>query len=236
MTDSESTTASLRAAAAISGMLGDVYDHVARLQFAVAAAGDDGTGQLSSSRLGDVQNVVAALVESLPWVGGGGFVAALDTVDDSHRFWDWWTRGAAGARVERLHPPRSSTGGAEYAYESMRWFRDGQSGRPCVFGPFVDFAGVNQLVILCSEPVQIDGRFCGIVGADLMVDHFEIELVRRLREVPGAAVVVGSSGRVIASTLARAVPGERFDGTGWRSVPVDAGRAEWTLYCDEGVS
>lgn len=217
------------AAAAVESILDDVYHHVDFLREAVRKAVVDSDG-LSSGRLEGMSDLVTALITAIPWVGGGGFVAALDTVGHEHRFWDWWTRVEGSATVERLHPPRTSAGGAEYAYESMQWFREGERGRSCVFGPFVDFAGVNQLVILCAEPVTVDGRFVGVVGADLVVDRFEIQAVRQLRTLPGPAVLVGSTGRVVAANVASFAPGERFDPAGWVETGVDVERARWTLH------
>lgn len=219
-----------RAVAAVESILDDVYARVGSLRAAVLRA-DSGGETLSSERLGGLSELVTDLVTAIPWVGGGGFVAALDMVDQDHRFWDWWTRIGSTVAVERLHPPRTSIGDAEYAYESMQWFREGELGRPCVFGPFVDFAGVNQLVILCAEPVTVNGRFLGVVGADLVVDRFEIQAVRQLRDIPGRAVLVSSASRVVASNAAASfAPGERFDPRGWTATGVDVQRARWTLH------
>ncbi|MBC7633800.1 cache domain-containing protein [Aeromicrobium sp.] len=223
------TTEMDKAAAAVESHLDEVYGYIASLHSLVEQLVPDSGATLSSDRLKGLDTVVLSMVSAIPWVGGGGFVAALDVVDRDHRFWEWWTRADAQASVRRLHPPRSSTGGAEYAYESMQWFREGERGMRTVFGPFVDFAGVNQLVILCTEPVIVDGRFLGVAGADLVVDGFEIQMVRLLRELPGRSVLVGATGRVIASTVATLAPGERFDAEGWESFGVDLGRAGWTL-------
>ncbi len=219
----------------VEAVLDQVYQHVDALKStvssAVSSAVSAGGRQLPRDRLTEVEAVVADMVADVPWVGGGGFVAALDTVDQEHRFWEWWTRGNAG--IERLHPPRSSSDGAEYAYEVMQWFRDGQAGRASVFGPFVDFAGVNQLVILCAEPVVVGEQFLGVVGADLVVDLFEIQMVRRLRILAEQVVLTGSTGRVVASNTASYAPGERFASAGWIATGVDADRARWSLWAQD---
>lgn len=217
-------------AAEIESLLDEVYGYVASLRAVVEAVAPGDGGRLPSAELGNLRSVVSTMVSAIPWTGGGGFVAALDSVDRDHRFWDWWTRSGDGRSIEQLHPPRTASGGAEYAYESMQWFRQGERGEASVFGPFVDFAGVNQLVILLAEPVMRGDRFLGVVGADLVVDSFEIQMVRRLREIPGRCVLVGTTGRVVASTVAAYAPGERFDSDGWASVDVDAGRASWKLF------
>ncbi|MFI5427045.1 hypothetical protein ACHMWU_10115 [Aeromicrobium sp. UC242_57] len=130
--------------ASVEGLLDAVYVHVDSLRSVVTASAPAGEARLSVDGLSGVEDVVTDLVADIPWTGGGGFVAALDTVGTEHRFWEWWSRAPGPSGVERLHPPRTAAAGADYAYESMQWFRDGQAGRPCVFGPFVDFAGVNQ--------------------------------------------------------------------------------------------
>lgn len=219
----------------LEALLDVVYVHVSALRVAVADAVVAGETTVASEELRGVKDVVTALVAAIPWAGGGGFVAALDTVDAEHRFWEWWSRGRGEGGVEQLHPPRTSAGGADYAYESMQWFRDGQANRPCVFGPFVDFAGVNQLVILCAEPVIVGGHFFGVVGVDLVVDRFEIQVVRILRGLPGPAALVGATNRVIASNVATLAPGERFDSAGWVVSEVDQHRSQWRLYRREPV-
>lgn len=224
------TTDARSAVAAIESLLDEVYGYVSSLRSVVERIAPESGATLSSEQLGGLDAVVSDMVSVVPWVGGGGFVAALDTVDREHRFWEWWTRVGGERSIERLHPPGSSAGGAEYAYESMQWFREGERGMPSVFGPFVDFAGVNQLVILCAAPVVVDGRFLGVVGADLVVDGFEIQLVRHLRELQRPCVLVGATGRVVSSTVATHAPGERFAGAGWVSVGVDVERARWTLF------
>lgn len=227
MTAAEKATADA-IASEIEGMLDDVYGHVDRLRSMVIDSVEPERTTLSDAALAGIEGVARDLVTTIPWVGGAGFVAALDTVDREHRYWNWWMRSTEG--VSRLHPPRNASGSAEYAYESMQWYRDGQDGRASVFGPFVDFAGVNQLVILCAQPVREREVFLGVVGADLVIDRVEIHLVRILRKLDGLAVLVGASGRVVASSLATLAPGERFDPAGWEMTAADEGRADWKLY------
>jgi len=226
MTGAEKTTAGA-IASEIEAMLDGVYGHIDRLRSMVIGTVETPHAALSDAALARIEGVARDLVATIPWVGGAGFVAALDTVDREHRYWNWWMRSAEG--VSRLHPPRNASASAEYAYESMQWFRDGQAGMPSVFGPFVDFAGVNQLVILCAQPVMERGVFLGVVGADLVIDRVEIHLVRILRKLEDVAVLVGSSGRVVASSLATFAPGERFDPAEWVVTAVDGARAEWKL-------
>lgn len=227
MTGAEKATADA-IASEIEGMLDGVYGHIDRLRSMVINTVEPDHPALRDATLAGIEGVARDLVTTIPWVGGAGFVAALDTVDREHRYWNWWMRSSDG--VSRLHPPRNASASAEYAYESMQWYRDGQDGVASVFGPFVDFAGVNQLVILCAQPVTERGVFLGIVGADLVIDRVEIHLVQLLRKLEGLAVLVGSSGRVVASSLATFAPGERFDPAGWVTTAVDEGRAEWKLY------
>jgi hypothetical protein len=218
----------VRAVGDIEEMLDSVYGHIDRLGATVVHGADAEHTGLTSADLAGVDVVAQEVIAAIPWVGGAGFVAALDAVDHEHRYWNWWTRSSEG--VARLHPPRTSSGSAEYVYESMQWYRDGQDGIASVFGPFIDFAGVNQLVILCAQPVIERGTFLGIAGADLIIDRLEIQLVRLLRRLDDVGVLVGSSGRVVASSLTALAPGERFDDAGWTMTPVDEGRADWRLY------
>ncbi|MFI5427046.1 hypothetical protein [Aeromicrobium sp. UC242_57] len=85
-------------------------------------------------------------------------------------------------------------------------------------------------MILCAEPVVVGGRFVGVAGVDLVVDRFEIQVVRILRELDGPAALVGASNRVIASNIATLAPGERFDNEGWTASEVDPDRSRWRLY------
>lgn len=216
--------------AAIEATLQEVFASVSLIRDSVEHVWSEQTDGVSRDGLGALREVVATMLEKIPHVGGGGFVAELDAVDPAHRFWEWWMRGGATDSLRRLHLPTDSPDATGYAYESMGWFREARAGRQTAFGPFVDFAGVDQLVILCAMPVMHRGQFVGVAGADLVVAQFEPVVIGHLRTASEPVVLISDVGRVIASTSADLVPGERFAGTADAGVPIDAGRAQWKLH------
>ncbi|MCP8465388.1 cache domain-containing protein [Pseudomonas sp. ZM23] len=62
----------------------------------------------------------------------------------------------------------------------MPWFaRPRSTGRPSVVGPSVDLYGTDLYILVFFVPIQVDGRFIGVAGADIALHEFEAVLLRR---------------------------------------------------------
>jgi hypothetical protein len=101
----------------------------------------------------------------------------------------------------RLQPPACD-------YREEGWYRRApRQGRGRWSEPYFDDTGGRVWMVTFSVPFGRDGRFAGIVAADLPLDHFKAlqENMKKLNFGAGSyGFVVGSDGRFISH------PDERF--------------------------
>jgi hypothetical protein len=181
---------------------------------------------------GELQKVLGA---SEPTVDGVGVAAAVDYLEDSPYWLEWWRRDRNGDLefvAHSLNPHRD----AFYDYSSRAWFTTpAATGQTIVTGPYVDVGGTNAYTVTLSIPLFTKRGFAGIAGADIAAAHFEQFLVgpgRDLRPV----VLANAALRVIASNSADFLPGALLQSgvsDSWVQVPVTVGMPEqepWRLF------
>jgi hypothetical protein len=140
---------------------------------------------------------------------GLGFAAAPRVMADQDHYLLWFQKRPTGIRRLKLNLAENDPD--LYDYFDMEWFAEAERKQvPSVYGPYVDYAGADFLVLTLAVPVQIGGRFIGISGADLDPDVLERRLVLTLRTLPGDAVIVNADRSVLAAGSARWMPGERL--------------------------
>ncbi|MFI8413593.1 cache domain-containing protein [Paeniglutamicibacter gangotriensis] len=181
---------------------------------------------------GDLQKVLGA---SEPTVDGVGVAAAVDYLEDSPYWLEWWRRSRNDDLefvAHSLNPHRD----VFYDYSSRAWFTaPAATGQTIVTGPYVDVGGTNAYTVTLSIPLFTRRGFAGIAGADIAAARFEQFLVgpgRDLRPV----VLANAALRVIASNSADYLPGALLQGgvsDSWVQVPVTVGmrkREPWRLF------
>lgn len=169
-----------------------------------------------------------------PTMVGHGFAAGAGVVRDNDRFLQWFQHRATGIRRLTLN---LTPGDPDlYDYFDTDWFSRAQQDRTAaLFGPYVDYAGADFLVITAVVPVIVGGRFLGVAGADMLPDVIEHALVAIMRRLPGDAVIVGTDRSVMAANTARWLPGERLaihparDRLRWKSVGELPAWTGWTI-------
>ncbi|MCA1984596.1 cache domain-containing protein [Nocardioides nematodiphilus] len=163
-----------------------------------------------------------------------GFAAASGVMAERDHYLLWLQRRAGG--IGRLRINLSQNDPDLYDYFDMEWFSGAERRKePSIYGPYVDYAGADFLVLTVAVPVQVGSRFVGVAGADLDPDELERWLVPLLRALPGEALVVNGDRSVLASGSARWMPGERLAvhpaaaPEGWRTVVELSPWTGWTL-------
>jgi hypothetical protein len=158
----------------------------------------------SGSAVAAVEPIVQRLLDR-PVMLGGGFVAAQGALADHPLYLAWWQGigrellGVAGA-----------PGGDTLDYTTREWFRVPRAtGERHVAGPYVDYVCTDEYVLTSTVPVIVAGELVGVVGADMLVESLERELLPLLRAA--GATLVGSTGRVVVSADHRLAPGSRID-------------------------
>lgn len=178
-------------------------------QRAAAVIGATPPGTLAEK---DLAHLLAWLTEALegePAYVSFGFAAAPGVMSGQDRYLLWLQRRATG--IGRLRLNLAEDDPDLYDYFDMEWYAGALARRaPSIYGPYVDYAGAEFLVLTVAVPVEVEGRFVGVAGADLDPHVLERWLVPALRALPGDAVIVNADRSVLASGSARWMPGERL--------------------------
>ncbi|MBS1864244.1 MAG: GntR family transcriptional regulator [Actinobacteria bacterium] len=144
-------------------------------------------------------------------VTGAGLVVAPGLLAGSERWLEWWSRTGPEARLEPLRVNLDLEAPDFYDYTTADWFATPlASRRPRLSGPFVDHACTNTWAITLSLPTEIDGEFCGVAAADVLVSSLERRILPRLAGIDERLALVTAEGRVVASNDPALVSGQRL--------------------------
>ncbi len=112
--------------------------------------------------------------------------------DATGRFIPYWNRGAGNLAIEPLVDYEKPGVGDYYLLAK-------QSGDETLIEPYAyKVAGKDVLMTSVVVPIQVDGKFVGVVGVDLPLDGFQAE-VRKIRPYDtGFASLISNSGLYVA--------------------------------------
>jgi hypothetical protein len=208
--------------------LGAVADEV------TAAIEPASVGRLEEDALAGLADGFVKRLEEAPDMLGLGFLVTPGVIRDRDRYLLWFQKRATGIRRLKLNLDADDPD--LYDYLDTDWFVATQRRLgPALYGPYVDYAGADFLILTVSVPVLVQDRFVGAAAADLDPDVVEAALVTRLRELPGDAVIVAEDRSVVAAGSARWMPGERLaehparDPGRWLAQAPLAAWTGWTL-------
>jgi hypothetical protein len=157
---------------------------------------------------------------------GIGVVLAPGVLMDARLWIDWWVMNdAGGVQAAAFDFDQHSLNFNDYTV--AEWYRSPQQGHErCLIGPYVDFNGLNDYIVTATMPVDIEGHFVGVAGADLRLDEIERRLYAGSRRSGGELVILNSSDRIVASTSVRYIAGSllRLDAHPKHDVPSDPTR------------
>jgi len=119
---------------------------------------------------------------------------------------EWWQRAAGSDEpVETEFDLRPDSIGF-YDYATTDWFAVPRRTRQRhVVGPYVDVHGTDRYLLTLTMPIESDGEFLGVAGADVPLTVFETAILRHTGE--DEAAVVNHEGRVVLSTSSRWITG-----------------------------
>jgi len=118
-------------------------------------------------------------------------------------WWQWST--TFGEPVEMQFDLRPDSIGF-YDYATTDWFAVPRRTRQRhVVGPYVDVHGTDRYLLTLTMPIESDGDFLGVAGADVPLTVFETTILRHTGEAEAA--VVNREGRVVLSTSSRWITG-----------------------------
>ncbi|WP_308466032.1 cache domain-containing protein [Rathayibacter soli] len=162
--------------------------------------------------------VLPALVVDDPLLIGAGFIAAPfddDAADvrgpgfDRHSaHFAWWLGPLDAGPIfgSTTMPTRldlSTRGYADYLRDvrTLEWYRvPAATGERHVTGPYVDHLCTCDYILTVTMPVEVAGRFAGVVGVDIAVRRLERELLPLYLASATPLALVNGAGRVVLST------------------------------------
>ncbi|PJJ56579.1 hypothetical protein CLV56_0788 [Mumia flava] len=208
------------AAETLARIVAPAFERLDGLASAVQRSCPPGATGWSEAQMRDVRTQIEERIGDDPVQVGMGFLAAPGLVDGQDRYMLWWQQHEGRTSRLLLNFDRSSID--VYDYVEMEWFQYGADGPDRVaYGPYFDYSGSERYVITATVPVEIEGRFVGVVGVDLLFEELERRLVAALRRAEFEAVVVNAERRVIVANTARWIPGARLRSAPQVGDPVD---------------
>ncbi len=233
-----SPTAASDVVAAVDLIGARVHRLLDGLREAVSARFEGGRAPTRADlRLTDLTSAMLSLPD-LPLVGAG-FVAAPGALADVTYWLEWLTTDPDAERptLEPLDAQTDPDADDFRDYTALAWFSGPRDdGLPHVTGPYVDYLCTDEYTLTFTQPVVVDGRFVGVVGADLYARSLEAAVLPVMGRLETASTLVNAAGRVVTSCrtgwvtgdLVRDVPVAAW----WRDgVPADV--ADWRLHrCD----
>ena len=162
-----------------------------------------------------MHDLVVDLINDNENVLGAGMVPTPDFLSDMPWQSFWWTvkdQGAQGASISPLQISSDPQSSSFYDVTSQEWWASPRtSGHAYLTGPYIDYICSNEYTLTLSAPFELDHRFAGILGIDLSVSRTESTIESLLWHLNRAAVLVGDSSRVIASTNDHLLCGDLVD-------------------------
>lgn len=190
---------------------------------------------LNATALSGIHTVVREQLGRQSVADGFGVVLAPGILPDHDRYVEWLHR--AGDRIAPIRLNLDTSSVDVYDYVEMDWYAIPQeTGSRSVYGPFLDFSGVEYQVATITVPLIRGGLFYGVAGMDIRMSEFEPELMRIVDLVPIDAVLVNAERNVLASNTPRWVVGSRLPelptvGADFSDVQPIGADSGWVLAC-----
>lgn len=142
---------------------------------------------------------------------GGGFVAAPGLLEDQEHLLAWWQ----GEDRELMSGSAALGRSADYSHQE--WFRTpARTGRLHVTGPYIDYVCTDEFVLTTTVPVTTQGRLLGVMGADVLAETLEKEMLAVFRT--SGATLVNHHDRVVLSGDPRVFAGDPVSRSAYATV------------------
>jgi hypothetical protein len=147
------------------------------------------------------------------FVVGAGVIFSADAIENRGGVLEWWTTRAQG--IEKLEFDLTPGGERFYDYQNMPFFTSAsRTGEQSMWGPYVDYLGLDEYILTHTAPIQLGGKFVGIAGCDIRIRKLEEIFMPALRAIPGDAALLNEGHRVVVGNSGAYLVGERI-----RSIP-----------------
>lgn len=215
--DNRADTGLERVRNAVTALVDDIFASLQTIATATSALWDRLDTVSVAPRSGDLAVLRDVVISELQRQGatfnGTGVVVADGVLADCARYLEWWRPDAkAGGPAHRLNLDLNPHSEYFYDYTGMEWFavpRD--RGIRWVYGPYLDYTGVDLYVCTFAVPITSGGgTFLGVAGADVPVARLDAALLPTLTAGHTTAALANAEGRVIVANHADHVTGSRI--------------------------
>ncbi|MET1086511.1 MAG: cache domain-containing protein, partial [Arthrobacter sp.] len=162
-----------------------------------------------------IENMSKEFLEAHSFVVGAGVIFSADAIENRGGVLEWWTARAQG--IEKLEFDLTPGGERFYDYQNMPFFTSAsRTGEQSMWGPYLDYLGLDEYILTHTAPIQLGGRFVGVAGCDIRIRKLEEIFMPALRAIPGDAALLSEGRRVVVGNSGAYLVGERI-----RSIPSD---------------
>ncbi len=220
---------------AVTALVDDIYASLVAIAAATRKLWDRFDGEGATARSADLAVLRGVVTGELRRQGntfnGAGLVVADGLLADCPRYLEWWRPDPKrGGPAQKLTLDLNPNSEYFYDYTTMEWFavpRD--RGIRWVYGPYLDYTGVDLYVCTFAVPVtSANGTFLGVAGADVPVARIDAALLPTFTARSHPVALVNAEGRVIVANHADHVTGSKIRTStvrGARPVP----NSPWSL-------
>ena len=169
--------------------------------------------------------VLGAVTDPQGPVIGAGFVPVPGFFNDAAWHLSWWIlrRGAPRgdcALVEQLILQEQPDQIDFHDHTRQVWWPERpDSDEVNIVGPYVDYLCSAEHVLTFTLPVEVDGRFVGVLALDAAVRRLEDAMLPALDQLGSPCLLVNGQGRVVLSSRSGLATGDLTDGqdaSSWR--------------------
>ncbi|TXK42326.1 hypothetical protein [Nonomuraea sp. C10] len=184
-------------------IVADIFRSLDRILAGVVAC-YRASGSFASADLAAVRpEIFACLGGRREVLAGAGVIVAPGVLADRRRWLEWWQAPPEQDPIfldVDLDPESLDF----YDYTAAEWFAvPERTRRRHIVGPYVDFGGTDTYMLTFTTPAEVDGRFLGVVGADVRAARFEALLLGVLAASPTQITLVNGEGRVVVTNSPR---------------------------------
>lgn len=200
-----------RTAEAISSSVGGVFDDLEKIAATVAAVATQAQDAPRRSAYAFLKRDLATFINRhSALIVGAGIAYAPGSLPEAPLWLEWWRGAQAGGEPRWVTHDLNPESLNYYDYTTREWFATTSAkGSPVAVGPYVDIGGINvNIITLCVPAPTPQGTH--VLGCDLTLAKLEGVFLRALQLQDPTVVLLGPTGRVIASNNARIASGTLF--------------------------
>lgn len=219
----------------VSAVVEEVFDVVGEVRDEVLERQAEAARRGRRLVLADVSSLGGPVQARLQRPGGLatglGLIVAPGVLADRRLHVEWWQVEQGRPEPRALQVDLNPASAGFYDYSTTEWFEaPRRTGTRHIEGPYVDVHGTGAYVFTLTVPLDADGEFLGVAGADVPVSSWEDRLLDALPagvdavvlNAVGRVVLSGSSswlvGELVPDRLVHDATGEDVSRLGWRMV------------------